>query len=72
MPTKPRGLDPRSDRIVLAYGGDESGNPHLSGVPARDLSEHDVCRLASTSEREPEAVLAELIASGLYAPAKEH
>lgn len=38
-------LDPRSDRIVLHYTGDESGQPYISGVPARDLTENDVARL---------------------------
>lgn len=36
-------VDPRSDTIVLRYVGD--GRP-ISGVPARDLSEHDLARLA--------------------------
>ena len=38
-------LDPRAERIVLRYLGDESGEPGLYGIPARDLSEADIARL---------------------------
>lgn len=38
-------IDPRSDKVALYYTGDASGNPSLSGVPARDLTENDVHRL---------------------------
>lgn len=31
----------------LTYLGDDSGQPHLSGIPSRDLSADDVRRLAS-------------------------
>jgi len=68
MTTKPTpAFDPRSERTVLVFAGAER---HVSGVPARDLTEHDVCRLAFIREAEPAAVVADLIASGLYAPAK--
>ncbi len=60
--------DPHSERVVLIHGGSEEA--HISGVPGRDLTEHDVCRLAFIREAEPAAVVADLIASGLYAPAK--
>lgn len=59
--------DARSERVVLLYRGDSDA--HLSGVPARDLTEHDLCRLAFVREVEPAAVVADLIAAGLYAPA---
>lgn len=36
-------VDPHSDRLVLRYIGDGRS---ISGVPARDLSEHDLARLA--------------------------
>ncbi len=68
MATKPiPALDPRSERTVLVFAGDDR---HISGVPARDLTEHDVCRLALIREAEPALVVADLIATGLYAPAK--
>jgi hypothetical protein len=38
-------IDPRSDRIALHYTGSEAGEPAISGVPARDLTENDVDRL---------------------------
>lgn len=37
-------LDPRSDKVVLFYTGDDEGRPAISGVPARDLTENDVAR----------------------------
>lgn len=33
---------------ALHYTGDASGQPHLSGIPSRDLSADDVRRLAHT------------------------
>lgn len=38
-------IDPRSDRIALHYTGSDAGEPAISGVPARDLTENDVARL---------------------------
>lgn len=43
MPKPTPAFDPRSDRLVLRYVGD--GRP-LNGVPARDLTESDLCRIA--------------------------
>ena len=53
MPTKKRNaaaaagdsFDPRSERVVLEYRGSEDGVPALGGIPARDLTEADLCRL---------------------------
>lgn len=56
----------RADTIALHYTGDDAGEPHLSGVPARDLTEHDLSRLAFVRDADPAAVRAELIASGFY------
>ena len=39
----PATYDPTSARVILSYVGDGRS---ISGVPARDLSENDVCRLA--------------------------
>ena len=38
-------IDARSAKTHLYYTGDDSGNPSISGVPARDLSENDIARL---------------------------
>lgn len=38
-------IDPRSDKVALYYTGNEAGEPSLSGVPARDLTENDLARL---------------------------
>jgi len=38
-------IDPRSDRIALHYTGNDAGEPAISGVPARDLTENDIARL---------------------------
>lgn len=38
-------IDPQSTRIALHYTGTDAGEPAISGVPARDLTEHDVARL---------------------------
>jgi hypothetical protein len=38
-------LDPRSDKVVLYYTGDDEGVPALANVPTRDLTENDVARL---------------------------
>ena len=48
------------------------GEAYLSGIPARDLSPTDLDYLATRQGIETEALIAELIASGLYAlPAQE-
>lgn len=38
-------VDPRSAKVALYYTGTDAGEPSISGVPARDLSENDVARL---------------------------
>jgi len=35
-------VDPRSDKVALHYTGSDAGEPSISGVPARDLTESDV------------------------------
>lgn len=50
-------IDPRSDRIVLYYTGDESGEPSISGVPARDLHENDIARLVYIEHAQAVAAL---------------
>ena len=49
-------FDPRSETVVLEYQGkdadDDAGEPgwqpHLGGIPSRDLTEADICRLVYT------------------------
>lgn len=55
-------MDPTSATVVLTYLGDDSGEPHVSGVPARDLTENDVVRLAEAQG----ITYAGLLASGIY------
>ncbi len=38
-------FDPRSEAVVLEYMGSEAGEPHLLGIPSRDLTSADICRL---------------------------
>lgn len=38
-------IDPTSTKVVLRYTGNDAGQPSISGVPARDLTENDVARL---------------------------
>jgi hypothetical protein len=64
--TKKATLDPSSERVVLSYTGDDSGHPYISGVQARDLSEAEVCRLASIRDTDTGTVLDELVGSGIY------
>lgn len=76
MPKK--SLDPRSDAIALHYRGDEAGEPNIPGVPARDLTENDLCRLVFVRSGHTAddkgfgeavtALMAELSASDIYAP----
>lgn len=49
-------FDPRSDTVVLEYRGTEptenesaGWQPALNGIPARDLTEADICRLVYTA-----------------------
>lgn len=37
---------PARDPVALYYTGDATGEPHIHGVPARDLTRSDVARLA--------------------------
>lgn len=37
-------LDPRSDKVALYYTGNDSGEPSMFGIPARDLTENDIAR----------------------------
>jgi hypothetical protein len=37
--------------VVLAYTGDESGSPWIPGVPAADLTDHDLARLVFVDNR---------------------
>lgn len=37
-------VDPRSDKVALHYTGSDAGEPNISGVPARDLTENDIAR----------------------------
>lgn len=72
----PRAFDPRSAAPTLAYRGPGA----LDGIPARDLSGADLARIAwvrrgaerdgspiDVTADEVAAVLADLVASGLYA-----
>jgi len=43
-PPQPK-VDESAPPLELAYTGDESGTPFVDGVPARDLTSHDVDRL---------------------------
>lgn len=38
-------IDERSDRVALHYTGTDAGEPAISGVPARDLTENDIARI---------------------------
>jgi hypothetical protein len=68
---KPAALDPRSARVVLTYTGNNAGEPSIASVPARDLTENDLCRLlleqgGKLDQADP--FIAALIATGLYTP----
>ena len=43
---------------ALHYTGDASGQPHISGVPSRDLSADDLHRLASRFGLKPASLVA--------------
>ena len=75
---KTKTFDPRSAAVTLRYLGDASGEPHIAGFPARDLSDNDLARLVwLRSDRSKSAVdvtpqqaanlVTMLTASGLYA-----
>lgn len=70
MTKKTTALDPRSDRVALVYTGDDSGHPAIDGVPARNLTESDLCRLlyirADESAEAAAALIAELAATTIY------
>lgn len=46
--------DPSSDKIALYYTGDDSGQPSIVNVPARDLTESDMARLEEIQGSDPE------------------
>ena len=54
-------IDPASTRIVLTYTGNDAGEPYLSGIPARDLSENDLATLASRGDTTTDALVADLL-----------
>lgn len=47
-------IDARSDKIALHYTGSDAGEPAISGVPARDLTENDIDRLLYVRRTEAE------------------
>ncbi len=60
-------LDPRSARIALIYTGTDAGDPHLSGIPARDLTENDLAHLVTrlygdVTEKAADHLVATLVA----------
>lgn len=57
-------MDATSAEIAAHYTGSDAGEPFISGVPARDLSENDVVRLAG--DEDPKKYLAALIKTGIY------
>lgn len=48
--------------VSLSYTGDDEGNPHISGVPARDLTEAEVDFLAVRRGTTTADLIEELIA----------
>lgn len=45
--------EPAAQPAALYYTGDATGEPYIHGIPARDLTEHDLDRLAFVeSQRE--------------------
>lgn len=59
---------PASEPVALYYTGDASGEPHINGIPARDLTAHDLDRLALVeSKRTDKQVKADQISERLAA-----
>lgn len=66
------GSEPQPEPVALFYTGDESGEPSIHGVPARDLTAADIDRLAfvesvqSGKEVKPSTISERLAATPLY------
>lgn len=59
---------PDEPKPALFYTGDASGEPYIHGIPARDLSEADLDRLAFVeSTREDKTITADKISERLAA-----
>lgn len=59
---------PAGQPVALYYTGDASGEPYIHGVPARDLTEADLDRLAFVeSTRDGKTVTADKISERLAA-----
>lgn len=79
----PRAFDPRSAAPTLAYTGGPDGFPALRGVPARDLSDADLARIAyeeaeirpasplGVTDSDLAALRDRLVGTGLYTSPKE-
>lgn len=52
-------------RAGLTYTGDASGEPHIDGIPARDLSHAELIRLAGS--RDLDEFIRSLLQTGVYA-----
>jgi len=57
------------DKVALFYTGDAEGNPFVSGVPARDLTEADLVHLATRRGTTPTKLADELLAGPYRKPA---
>lgn len=47
--------------LSLTYTGSDAGEPYLSGIPARDLSESDLVWLAARANTTTDALVDELL-----------
>jgi hypothetical protein len=56
----------RSQAVALRYLGDESGVPHLSGIPSRDLSAAEVRQHAHDLGLKADALVALAVGSGAF------
>lgn len=45
-------IDARSDKVALHYTGNDAGEPAVSGVPARDLTQNDIARIVAVDHGE--------------------
>jgi hypothetical protein len=61
-------IDPTSTSIVLRYTGTDAGEPFISGIPASDLTENDLARLASRRGDDTEKGLDQLVAELVAGP----
>ena len=64
-------MDPTSAAVVAHYTGSDAGEPFITGIPARDLSENDISRLAEIAGQDPKDYLAALLKSGVYIKSKK-